>query len=292
LLGDIPRAVEMDAADRAFYTAYDDGSVQILDFYGTSDDVRASGPLEAGNDTPIQPPSHSRWHLPPQSDGDKQQPNHEAALCLSLSFDASRLLSGHASGKIRSWNVGRGQFHADLCSLPGSVTNLSCLMPTGFQQKRTPRFEISTVIKPRVDLGNDFDEDKEKSYYLRAEFPSDLALLSPKAEHDPLVEFEEALNHTSFPDQMLWEGIEELESWNPSKSSNKNGSASASADDFISLEEDNKPREMDLEEQNKLLQDQLQSLQRTQKESFKLLAKLRKDNSSLIRELEDKNRRQ
>jgi pre-rRNA-processing protein IPI3 len=291
LLGGIPRCVEMDAADRAFYTAYDDGSVQILDFYGTPEDVSESGPITTSHGTPIQAPASSRWYLPTQTSSDKQQLNSEAALCLTLSFDASRLLSGHANGKIRTWNVGRGQFHADLCTLPGAVSNLSCLPPTGFTKKSVPKFRVSTVIKPRVDLGNDVDMEK---YFFNTEFPSDLKSTSTNRVNDPLLKFEEAFNHTSFPKHMLWEGIEELESWKSGKSFNKasesNGTtALEGVEDYISLEEEKTPRDMALEEQNNALKDQLQSLQNTQKESFKLLAKLRKENTALVRELERKD---
>jgi pre-rRNA-processing protein IPI3 len=313
LLGDIPRAIAIDAADRAFYTGYTDGSIQALEFY--SDDS-TSGPAshvlnEAGHVAPIQPLPHTRWRSPADTGSDSKRIGVGAVLSLAMSYDSTRLLSGHESGRIANWNVGRRQFLGDVCTLPGHVTNLVMLPPTGFANAKVRPFKVHTVTKPRVDLGTDAPLDK---YVFTAELTGHVedtkfnAFESP--QKDGRSEFEDALAHVSFPEDMLWDGINELDQFDPARAHTATNAKAAAPidlhsdpagtqmdldhgdeqDGFISLDvgDDAGAKEPSAEEQNEQLKKQVESLQRTQKESFRMMGELRKERAALVRELKDR----
>jgi pre-rRNA-processing protein IPI3 len=313
LLGDVPRAIAIDAADRAFYTGYSDGSIQALEFYG---DDSNSGPAsnvanETGHAAPVQPPPHTRWRPPADTGPDNKRIAVGAVLSLAMSYDSTRLLSGHESGRIANWNVGRRQFLGDVCTLPGRVTNLAILPPTGFAKPKTRPFKVHAVTKPRVDLGNDAPLDK---YVFTAELTGEVedtkfsAFETP--QKDGRAQFGAALAHVSFPEEMLWDGIRELDQFDPTlapPATNTNSSphvdirsdpvgtqmdldAGEEQDGFISLDvgDEAGAKEPSVEEQNEQLKKQIESLQRTQKESFKMMGELRKERAALVRELKDR----
>ncbi len=68
LLPGAPTALCMDAADRAVYVGYDDGSVQRLDLYQTSGSGGAGISQIADASAILQPSSSSRWQGPDDTD--------------------------------------------------------------------------------------------------------------------------------------------------------------------------------------------------------------------------------
>jgi hypothetical protein len=187
------------------------------------------------------------------------------------------------------------------------------LLPTGFAIPNKRPFKVHAVTKPRIDLGNDAALEK---YAFTAELTGEVKNITSSAHEQPhrdgRTRFEDALTHVSFPEELLWEGVRELETWNQPPTSNKsNGKATSSStaqasvvDDsmqidgaetgegFISLdvEDASGPKELSLEEQNKQLKKQIESLQRTQKETFKQMGDLRKERAALAMELKDRDR--
>ncbi|KAF2757401.1 WD40 repeat-like protein [Pseudovirgaria hyperparasitica] len=282
LLGDTPLATVLDPADRAFYTSYADGSVQLIDFFdppSPTDALRSTTP-----NTPssvLEPPKSSRWHLTAET------LSLGSAQCLTLSWDGTTLLSGHASGKIATWDVARGRWASTLATLPGAVTNISMLAPTGFpagsSQAEGPKTRISNVVKPRLDIALDTPGPVPASYTLTISFPT--TLLTPKislsipATDPPKNAFEEALSHTTFPDSLLASSLAEIHAWSTSAPSHLNNNVSSSSD-FLGLDnDDTAPAVPVLSEAERVvdLEARLAALQRVQKVTFAQLAELRRE---------------
>ncbi|KAF2785812.1 WD40 repeat-like protein [Melanomma pulvis-pyrius CBS 109.77] len=276
LLPEAPTAVALDPADRAFYIAYEDGSLQVVDFY---DEVQQSAPIDTLRETslshrPVQPSTKRRFNAESQKLG--------GALSLSLSWDGTTLVSGHSSGKIAAWDIAKGNYISTLSSLVGPVTNLQFLAPTGFPNAPEPKFKILTVVKPKQDTGtsNSGIGLVPANYSLNVQLTGQLSVPSISATERTKMaksEFEEALTHPVFPMSMLEESLTELESW----SSHSNGAVAASAD-FLSLsaDDDGSARNAGVVqhagEMNELKK-QLASLQRIQKVTFEQLAELREE---------------
>jgi pre-rRNA-processing protein IPI3 len=274
LLPELPEAVTLDPADRALYIAYGDGSLQIIDFY---DDWQKAAPTDMVQDKslshrPMQPSKRSRFSAESQKLG--------AALSLSLSWDGTTIISGHESGKVALWDAAKRNWQSILANLPGPVTNLRFLEPTGFPNAQEPPFKIYTVVKPKQDLGLvNSTSLVPPNYSLTMQFTGRLPS-QPISATDSRVakqtEFEEALTHPSFPQYMLEESLAELESWNaPSRS------GVAPAADFLSLNEDSIAEATPGAHSQELseLKKQLASLQRVQKVTFEQLSELREENT-------------
>ncbi|KAF2467199.1 WD40 repeat-like protein [Lindgomyces ingoldianus] len=270
LLPASPMAVTLDPADRAIYVAYEDGSLQTISFY---DEVQQSTPTDLLRDSsslhrPIQPSPKTRFNAESQKLG--------GALSLSLCWDGTTLISGHSSGKMAVWDLAKGNYISTIASLPGPVTNLQFLPPTGFPNASEPKCKIHTVVKPRQDLGavNGGSGLVPANYTLNMQFTGRLSIPNISAAESRRSEktgFEEALNHPSFPTHMLEESLAELETWN----SQPNGHV-ASTSDFLSFSSLDGSAQ-DGEDEVKELKKQLASLQRVQKVTFKQLADLREE---------------
>ncbi|KAI4629886.1 uncharacterized protein J4E87_003073 [Alternaria ethzedia] len=276
LLPETPTAVTLDPADRAFYVAYADGSLQTIDFY---DDVQKTTSIDVLRDSasshrPIQPPPKSRFNAESQKLG--------GALCLSLSWDGTAIISGHASGKIALWDTAKSNYLSTPANLPGPVSNLRFLPPTGFPNAPEPTFKIQAIVKPKQDAGltSSVNGLIPPNYTLNLQLTGRL-----RSPHVSATEkrsagrsaFEEALTHSSFPASMLEESLAELDSW----AAQPKG-ASASTADFMALDEGSastsdssgKAQQAEVKE----LKKQLASLQRIQKVTFSQLSELRDEN--------------
>lgn len=124
-----------------------------------------------------------------------------SVLCLGLSYDGTCLLSGHASGRIVQWDIGRRCFAADLADLNAPVTNLLMLSP--FPKKRLTK--AATIVKPKLGEGN---------YVFTAQ------LTSATGEGN----FRRAVTAPGFPSAMLERAITSL-SAAPSTGSSPSGDA-------------------------------------------------------------------
>jgi pre-rRNA-processing protein IPI3 len=286
LLPDTPTAVTLDPADRAFYLAYQDGSLQTLSFYDEMQQTTPVDVLREGSQShrPIQAPENSRFNAESQKLG--------GALSLSLSWDGTTLISGHESGKVAAWDIAKSNYMSILASLPGPVTNLQFLEPTGFPDTPEPKFKIHAVVKPRQDTSmSDSGNGLVPTNYSwnmqltgRLDVPSSTATEEIRAGKS---EFEEALTHSSFPLHMLEESLAELEAWNPQSNANV-----APAADFLSLSataDEGSAKgaaaaysnEQETEFQD--LKKQLASLQRIQKVTFQQLSEVREERDWLLK---------
>jgi pre-rRNA-processing protein IPI3 len=173
LLPSTPLCLAVDPCDRAAYVGFEDGSIQMVEFLQSDS---ASHPLYDPKlqNTPVQ--TNSVPWIAPSDVG--------STLCLGISYDGTCLLSGHASGKIASWDTGRRLFSAEIVDLNAPVTNL--IMQSPFPGTRTTK--AATVIKPKLGEGN---------YVFTAQFTGSLG----KSR------FEHAVNTPGFPVYMLADAI-------------------------------------------------------------------------------------
>lgn len=271
LLPETPTAVALDPADRAFYVAYLDGSVQTLDFYDDAYKPSATDILRDASSShrPVQPLPKTRFNAESQKLG--------GALSLSLSWDGTTLISGHTSGKIASWDVAKSNYLSTLTNLPGPVSNLQFLPPTGFPNVQEPSFKVQAIVKPKQDAGLTSSENGlvPSNYTLSMQFTGRLHGLHVSATEATSTEkstFEEALTHPSFPTSLMEESLAELETWNaPTRN------AVAPTPDFMALDQDGNGDASANGHQNELkeLRKQVASLQRIQKTTFSQLSELR-----------------
>lgn len=280
LLPEVPTAATIDPADRAFYATYDDASWQLIDFYDESQKSTSIDLLRDASSShrPMQPPAKARFSADSQKLG--------GALSLSLSWDGTCLITGHASGKIALWDIAKGNYLSTLANLPGPVTNLQFLAPTGFPNVPEPKFKLPTVVKPKQELGtqNTANGVVPPNYSLHMQFTGrlDVSAISATTEKSmsEKSEFEKALTHPSFPTYMLEESLAELETWNV-----QSKGQGAPAVDFVAFDQD-MGGDADSkggsaggaqEDEVKALKKQLASLQRIQKVTFKQVSELREE---------------
>ncbi|KAF2440645.1 WD40 repeat-like protein [Karstenula rhodostoma CBS 690.94] len=281
LLPELPQALTLDPADRAFYLAYGDGSLQTVDFYDDMQKTTSTDTLRdpASSHRPIQPSPKTRFGAESQKLG--------AALALTLSWDGQTLISGHATGKIAIWDTAKGNYVSTVTNLPGPVTNLKFLEPIGFPAASEPTFKMQTVVKPKQDSGAaggnalvppNYTLTMQLNGHLRKPAISATETVTKRSA------FEEALVHPSFPQAMLDASLAELATWNAPSTS---GAGIAPAADFLYLEDtagsggkQGVPSTNEVQE----LKKQLASLQRVQKVTFKQLSELREEKEYLLSE--------
>jgi pre-rRNA-processing protein IPI3 len=287
LLSDVPRALALDSIDRGFYTAFDDGSVQLVDLYkstGTKNTLYD----EAHSQTAVQPGDENKWTATAQELG--------PTLCIGINWDGSRIISGHQSGKVAAWDPGKGRFLSTLATQHGPVSNLCMLPPAGFPSTAVPTIKVHTVVKPRFDLeesGTGSGSMIPGQYTFTAQFTSQLDPIHLSATETPTnakSDFDIALTHPSFPPSMIDAGLAELASWHQTPSLPITAPASNGAEpaaDFVSFsngKSTKEPEKLTLKQENELLKKQVASLQRVQKISFKQLADSRKEIKALVEE--------
>ncbi|KAI4175079.1 MAG: hypothetical protein LQ343_001840 [Gyalolechia ehrenbergii] len=254
LLGSNPLCLALDPADRAAYVGFEDGSIQILNFYKKSSLIHPLYDPDQQS-TPTQAPSSDRWPLPDSS----SFPN----LCIQVSYDSTALLSGHENGKIQTWNIAKGKYNTQLADFNLPVTNLSILPPTGFPNAPTPNLKLHSIVKPRyessLDSGNAGHSNSiiPSNYAFTAQFTSALSFSYTPAHYGDL---DNALTHPSFPTSILEEGIAELAALNDPSTHGQSTEASES-----------------LRKENAHLKTQLDNALRRQREAITKVLGLEKD---------------
>ncbi|KAK4993050.1 Pre-rRNA-processing protein ipi3 [Elasticomyces elasticus] len=316
LMSETPLCLALDPADRAFWTGYEDGSIQFVDLYSSQNRGQNGGIgrvnmlyVEETATTPIQPLPNTRWHHSSSVD-------LGATLSIDTSYDRSILLTGHTSGNIGSWDVARGKFDKLIAStpLPGPVTNLKFLPVEDFpltsafrSSTRKSNITMQSVVKPQyAAFGiNEGREDVVPGNYAVTAQPSTqlpATHFSAAGADGEESAFEAALIHSTFPSSMLEAGIAELADWTatPRTESNPISAASAKApsagaaaaeEDFMALDAPEVaaqaqpgPQQPTLSEQNQDLQRRVSSLQSVVKVSFKQLEELRREAKEWKRE--------
>ena len=204
LLPSSPLCLALDPADRAVYAGYEDGSIQLIDFYTQGGSTQ---PLHnpALQSAPTQPPPSDRWSAPYHS--------ASSSLCLQVSYDGTSLLSGHQDGKIHLWDVAAGKYDRQLTDFSAPVANIVMLKPTGFPNIKKPAVKLHNVVKPRYESFVNGDHgvsgiNLPTKYTFVAQFTSTLPLPLSAAP----TSFHQALHHSSFPIALLEESLAELSS--------------------------------------------------------------------------------
>jgi pre-rRNA-processing protein IPI3 len=275
LLPGVASSISLDPADRAFYLGYEDGTVQQIDLYQTT-----NGGLEAvqngnGAANPIQPKASSRWKLQDASLG--------SILCMSLSFDGTTLITGHESGALLSWDTNRGSYLSTLpqSPLPGPVANVAFLPVTGFADpgdKVSTRTRVTEIIKPKFGAHTtDEGFNVPGNYALTVQLSTDLSRNNASSE------LYNALTGTAFPTSILDQGLSELASWGQNitnAADSRNGDSAEHGEDFMSLDE--QPGKMTLEQENALLKTQIAALRRVQATSLQSVHRLSEEKKALV----------
>ncbi|POS82260.1 hypothetical protein EPUL_006077, partial [Erysiphe pulchra] len=139
LLSNTPLCLTLDPCDRGVYIGLDNGSVQLIEFF-QSDSIK--NPLY---DTSLQAipikVSSPEWTVPG---------NVGSILCIRSNYDGTFLLSGHESGEIHRWDIGRRQFSSEIVSLATPVTNV--LIESPFPETKSTK--IMTITKPKLTNHN------------------------------------------------------------------------------------------------------------------------------------------
>lgn len=275
LLQAIPRSLILDVSDRGFFTTYDEGSVQLIDLFANSGSTRILYDDDQSQ-VPMQPGEQNLWKAEGQDLG--------PGISLTLSWDGSKLLSGHKSGKIVSWDTGKGTFMAVMETLPGAVTNLVTLPLEGFPQAPNKSCRAGEVVKPRMvtaDSGNIVSGDYSFSTQLtRKNATPAFSAVKPRSMRKST--FEKALTHPSFSASLLEEGIAELAGGQ--RSNAKASSNGAGGEDTQEGEDIAKKELEDLKAHNEHLQQQCANLQRLQKASFSQIREKTRVISGLVKE--------
>ena len=251
---------------------YADGSLQTIDFY---DDIQRTTAVDVLRDVssshrPMQPSPKTRFGADSQKLG--------GTLSLSLSWDGTTLISGHSSGKVAAWDVAKNNYLSTLTNLPGPVSSLHFLRPTGFSYTNGSSFKVQTIVKPKQDAGLTGSSSGlvPSNYNLSMQFTSRVKIPAVSATEKSSAKtssFAEALVHPSFPTSMLEESLAELDSWvAPSKSSNAPAAVTAPSQQDVEQPITDSDASQD---EVKELKKQIASLQRIQKITFAQLAELR-----------------
>lgn len=300
LLPSIANAIALDVLDRGFYATYDDGSVQLVDFYNTPESTTRSLHNKHESSTATQPGSFRRWTA---AGPESAASDIGAGLSLLLSWDGSRILSGHQSGRVISWQVATGSCQANFAMFPGPVTNLVAPPNPPLSLPSSRMFKVHSVVKPRIETSAEGGDAAliPGNYTFNAQLSKQIdasPILATEANEDAKPRqsaFEQALTHSSFPLSLLEEGLAELADWHENQ--NKPGKTmsdetTSAGEDFMALdaeEDETSPPEMTTQEQNEFLRNQVASLQRVQKVSFEQLDELRRKNNRLLDQLKAQN---
>lgn len=172
LLSKTPLCITLDPCDRGVYIGLDNGSIQLIEFCQSSS---SKHPLY---DTSLQAipikVSTPEWSVPGIVG---------ANLCVQTNYDGTLLLSGHESGEIHLWDIGRRQFSSELVNLAMPVTNI--LLESPFPEAKSTR--IMTITKPKLTNHN---------YVLNTQFIGSLSS-----------EFDEAILAEGIPVEMIKEAV-------------------------------------------------------------------------------------
>ena len=271
LLPATPSCIALDAADRAVYVGYEDGSLQCLDLLASPHDAESLGTVHNAKAVaaPIQPPESSRWSLPDKSLG--------SLLCLDVSFDCCTVISGHESGALVAWDVATHQPRqiSVQTPMPGPVTNIRFLPVTGFSTGSDAKIKIPQIVKPKFGAFDAAEGTVPGNYAVNVQLHSSLT--------DAHTSFQEALMAPCFSQSLLDEGLSELATWGQSSPVQTASDAKGETSDFMALDGDAaKPKSLTLEQQNTELKTQLDALRRVQMASFDKMEKIDAERRALL----------
>ncbi|KAI6251085.1 WD repeat-containing protein 18 [Erysiphe necator] len=135
LLSRAPLCLTLDPCDRGVYVGLDNGSIQMIEFFQPNSNMHPLHVTEL-QAIPVKV-STPEWSVP----GDVG-----SILCVKSNYDGTLLLTGHSSGQINQWDVGRRQYSSEISNLTTPVTNIYIESPFPSTQKT----KIITVTKPKL----------------------------------------------------------------------------------------------------------------------------------------------
>ncbi|KAF2148844.1 WD40 repeat-like protein [Myriangium duriaei CBS 260.36] len=285
LLPEAPTCLALDPCDRAVLCGFEDGSVVAVDFMGM--DGEQSGDItspiwdERRQALVVQIGAEAKWKPPAEDIG--------STLCAAISYDSTKLLTGHQSGNVIIWDIPTGRFGSQLTAtpLPGPVSNLTMLEVTGFANTQHSKVRIKEVVKPRFGELDTNEGLVPDNYKITARLVGDLPFQHLSAAQaqpvDTMSDVERALCHPSFPPDLLAESLADMQG-SRSNVTNAQPVETSTARDFMALDGDTPAdKEMALQKENEELKRQVEALKRLQKESFAQLEKLSGENAALAK---------
>jgi pre-rRNA-processing protein IPI3 len=190
LLPSFPVSVTLDPADRAIYFGCNDGRIQAWDIFLHA--AKSNVPLASSSTLPpIQLLDKDSWSAPSTDLG--------LASCLTISYDGTSLLSGHANGAIIRWDVAKHRILNEITNLGQPVTNIAMLNPEGFPNEKKAKYVIPQIIKPNLEfasLRNNGTCGVPAKYSLHV-------MITNSTTDSEIDEFEEALTGPGIPQAML-----------------------------------------------------------------------------------------
>ena len=207
LLPSAPTCIAIDPVDRALYFGDDAGSIVFVDIL--SHTVREQKTKGSSDAMPLEIKGRHRWR-PAGEVG--------SALCLTLSYDGTSLLSGHANGTIVQWDVAKRRMASELTNLAQPVTNIQMLRPDGLRLRNPPAYTISTVVKPKLEFSANTHNGTcgvPARYDFNASLTRARRLGNADAQSDDL----RAMTSNGWPDSILDDAIRALDMGNTSSTS-------------------------------------------------------------------------
>lgn len=212
LLPSTPFCFAVDPADRAIYAGLDDGNIQRIDLFRNDSDNATLAPVSAHSGSqggPMQFDSQDSWPAASANMGSVQ--------CLCLSYDGTLLLSGHANGRVLSWDVTKGRVQKSVADFGQRVTNLIMLRPEGLPYDK-PVLQVKAVTKPKIDYSIPTKRGTTgipAGYTIQGQIThhhSSNGSRTPADHRQELDTFHAALTSPFFPQSIIDDAIEDLSS--------------------------------------------------------------------------------
>ncbi|OQV09260.1 WD domain-containing protein [Cladophialophora immunda] len=190
-------SITLDPADRAIYFGCENGRIQSYDIFQKvpTTNISLSSPSITAA---IQLVDKDSWKTPSADVG--------TANCVTLSYDGTSLLSGHANGTVIRWDVAKRRILQELTNFGQPITNIEMLKPEGFLNVKRSGYTISSVVKPNLEFTSMKDNGTcgvPAKYGLHVTITAQRSL----SEHD---EFEQAVTGPGLPQSMLDAAIRSL----------------------------------------------------------------------------------
>jgi pre-rRNA-processing protein IPI3 len=190
-------SITLDPADRVIYFGCVDGHIQSWNVFEAA--VKSKMPLSNSSNTPpIQLRAKDSWPVSSTDIG--------SATCLTLSYDGTTLLSGHANAAIMRWDVAKRRIMNEVTNLGQPVTNIEMLRPDGFPNQPKPTLVIAQVVKPNLEFASMKDNG---SCGVPAKYNLHVTITAPKAMSG-YDDFEQALTGPGIPQSMLDAAVRSL----------------------------------------------------------------------------------
>ena len=143
LLPAVPSCAILDPVDRAVYFGTMSGGMMSIDLLSLG--LKQQAKKGPSGDVPIQGSQKDVWKATAQLG---------VTTSVTLSYDGTSILSGHAGGSIIQWDVAKRRMVTELLSTGQPVTNIQMLQPEGLHEKCSPAYTVGAIVKPKLELSN------------------------------------------------------------------------------------------------------------------------------------------